>query len=117
MNTALVAIGCALLGVGGTALTAWLGFKGKKPDQQTADWSQFSQEMREWTEDRLRERDDRIAALESEMTSVKTSLGVVTIKYRAALFHGRYLYRKLAALMDPSTISEPPTEITEDWYP
>lgn len=117
MITALVAIGCALLGVAGTAITAWLAFKAKQPDQATANWSQFSAEMREWTEDRLRERDDRIAALETEMHNVRSALGIVTLKYRAALFHGRYLYRKLAALIDPSTIGAPPTEILEDWLP
>lgn len=115
MSTAAVAIFVALLSVGGTTLTAYLGIKARKPDQATADWSQFSAEMREWTEDRLRERDERIDVLETELGKVKTSFGVIKIKYRVALVHARYLHGQLAMHVDPMSIAQPPAEIVEDW--
>lgn len=97
-----------------TCLTAYFAMKQRRPDQKTADWSSFTREMREWTEDQLQERDHRIEEIRKELNEVKLSLAELRIKYRAAIDYVRYLVGMLRMHRNPSEINPPPPEISED---
>lgn len=103
-----------LFGVVTAFLTAYFAVKQRRPEQKTADWSSFTREMREWTEDQLQERDRRIEEIRQELETVKLSLAELRIKYRAAIDYVRYLVGMLRQHRDPSEINPPPPEISED---
>lgn len=97
-----------------TGLTAYFAMKQRRPEQRTADWSSFTREMREWTEDQLQERDHRIEEIRKELDDVKLSFAELRIKYRAAIEHVRYLLGVLRRHHAPLEINPPPPEIAED---
>lgn len=80
----------------------------------TADWSAFMVEHREWTEDRLEERDKRIDALEGRVTHLQTRLDDIEAKYRQAIAYIRRLVRQLQRHVDADQIESPPDEILPD---
>lgn len=80
----------------------------------TADWSAFMVEHREWTEDRLEERDKRIDALEGKVTHLQARLDDIEVKYRQAIAYIRRLVRQLQRHVDPDDIETPPDEIVPD---
>lgn len=84
---------------------------------KTADWSAFMVEHREWTEDRLEERDKRIDALEGKVTTLQTRLDDIEAKYRQAIAYIHRLVRQLRAHVPADQIERPPgdIEIDIDW--
>lgn len=66
--------------------------------------TEFLAEMREWTEDRLAERDQRIDKLEDRLDAIER-------KYRAAI---AYIRRLIVQLRRHETPEPPPEEIVPD---
>lgn len=115
MSTALVSIIVAVAGVIGTAATAYFSLKSKQPEHKTADWSLFSAEMREWTEDRLKERDERITDLEDDARITQGALRVITNKYHVTLLFSQVIHSRLSAYVEPERMPAVPNDIREDW--
>ncbi|GLB62646.1 hypothetical protein NCCP2495_05240 [Dietzia sp. NCCP-2495] len=80
----------------------------------TAGWEAFSREQREWTEDRLAERDRKIGDLATEVAEIRAELDTLTSKYRIAIGYVRRLVRQLQRHVDPDDIETPPDEIVPD---
>lgn len=124
----LVTILGAVILVVGTWITARFSRKtGEEANEnaaataRTADWEAFAREQREWTEDRLAERDRRINGLATELDEVRTELGVVRseldtfkTKYRIAVLYIQRIFRQLQRHVDPADIETPPDEIAPD---
>ena len=88
---------------------------------RTADWEGFAREQREWTEDRLAERDQRINGLATELAEVRSELGIVRseletfkIKYQIAVLYIRRLVLQLQRHVEPDQIETPPSDIETD---
>lgn len=88
---------------------------------RTADWEAFAREQREWTEDRLAERDQRINGLATELAEVRSELGIVRseletfkTKYQIAVLYIQRIFRQLQEHVDPADIEPPPVEIAPD---
>lgn len=125
MTTAWVAIVVAVLGLASTFATAIFTLRGKRPEQRTADWSQFTTSMQKWTEKQLEEqdkrsaeesaiRDRRISDLEVRVNDLSDQLAALRGKYRAAISYVRYLVGALRDHVPPGQIASPPIEISED---
>lgn len=118
----------AILLVVGTWITARFSRKtGEEANEtaaaqaRTADWEAFAREQREWTEDRLAERDQRINGLATELAEVRSELGVVRseletfkTKYQIAVLYIQRIFRQLQQHVDPADIEPPPAEIAPD---
>ena len=61
----------------GVVVTARVTRQGGREATRSADWASFAAEVREWTEDRLAERDQRINSLATELAEVRSELGIV----------------------------------------
>lgn len=81
---------------------------------RTADWEGFAREQREWTEDRLAERDRRIDALAREVREVRDELDIFKAKYRIAIDYIKRIVRQLQGHVPPEDIETPPPEISAD---
>lgn len=88
---------------------------------RTADWEGFAREQREWTEDRLAERDRRIEELalqvenrDRRLEAVESRLDMLEAKYRQAIAYIRRLVRQLQHHVEPDEIETPPDEIAPD---
>lgn len=88
---------------------------------RSADWAAFMAEQREWTEDRLAERDQRINGLATELAEVRSELGIVRseletfkTKYQIAVLYIQRIFRQLQQHVDPADIEPPPAEIAPD---
>lgn len=118
----------ALLVLVGTWITARFSRKtGEEANEtaaataRTADWEGFAREQREWTEDRLAERDRRIEELalqvenrDRRLEAVESRLDMLEAKYRQAIAYIRRLVRQLQQHVDPDAIETPPDEIVPD---
>lgn len=118
----------AILLVVGTWITARFSRKtGEEANEnaaataRTADWEGFAREQREWTEDRLAERDRRIEELalqvenrDRRLEAVESRLDMLEAKYRQAIAYIRRLVRQLQRHVDPDDIETPPDEIVPD---
>lgn len=118
----------AILLVVGTWITARFSRKtGEEANEnaaataRTADWEGFAREQREWTEDRLAERDRRIEELalqvenrDRRLEAVESRLDMLEAKYRQAIAYIRRLVRQLQQHVDPDAIETPPEEILPD---
>ena len=118
----------AILLVVGTWITARFSRKtGEEANEnaaataRTADWEAFAREQREWTEDRLAERDRRIDGLVKQLEdrdrrieAVESRLDMLEAKYRQAIAYIRRLVRQLQQHVDPDAIETPPDEIAPD---
>lgn len=49
------------------------------------EWPALFDEMKEWTKERLAERDERINSLQEQVTGLQSKFDAVQTKYRAAL--------------------------------
>ena len=105
----------------GVVVTARATRQGGREATRSADWASFAAEVREWTEDRLAERDQRINSLATELAEVRSELGIVRSeldglarKYRAAITYIRRLVSQLRQHVEPSQIEKPPQEIQID---
>lgn len=103
-----------VLAVVATVIGARFARKTGSEANRTADWSAFMAEHREWTEDRLEERDKRIDALEGKVTTLQARLDDIEVKYRAAVAYIHRLVRQLQHHVDPDDIETPPVEIQPD---
>lgn len=103
-----------VLAVAATVIGARLARKTGSEANRTADWSAFMAEHREWTEDRLEERDKRIDALEGKVSTLQSRLDDIEAKYRSAIAYIRRIVRQLQQHIDPSDIDSPPPEIAPD---
>ena len=118
----------ALLVLIGTWITARFSRKtGEEANEnaaataRTADWEGFAREQREWTEDRLAERDRRIEELalqvenrDRRLEAVESRLDMLEAKYRQAIAYIRRLVRQLQRHVEPDEIETPPDEIAPD---
>ena len=111
----------ALLVLIGTWITARFSRKtGEEANEnaaataRTADWEGFAREQREWTEDRLAERDRRIDALAKEVREVREELDTFKSKYRIAIDYIKRIVRQLQGHVPPEDIETPPPEISAD---
>ena len=101
-------------------LGGWLGSRySRKTGEEankTADWSAFMRENREWTEDKLSERDRRIKSLEVQMKSVLERFDELSDRYVDAVNYIRYAVThmdKHGLNFDP-----PPDKVHRDvWRP
>lgn len=103
-----------VLAVAATVIGAQFARKTGSEANRTADWSAFVAEHREWTEDRLKERDKRIDTLEGKITTLQSRLDDIEAKYRQAIAYIRRLVRQLQRHVEPDEIETPPSEITPD---
>ncbi len=105
----------------GVVVTARATRQGGREATRSADWAAFAAEVREWTEERLAERDQRINSLATELAEVRSELGIVRSeldelarKYRAAITYIRRLVSQLRLHVPPEQIESPPPEIQID---
>lgn len=105
----------------GVVVTARATRQGGREATRSADWESFAAEVREWTEDRLAERDQRINSLATELAEVRSELGIVRSeldglarKYRAAIAYIRRIVQQLRLHVPPEQIESPPPEIQID---
>lgn len=102
----------------------WFTRRTGQESNKTADWSAFVKEQREWTEDRLAERDTRISALETENAENRkriaeqgeeiARLGRIEIKFKEAVSYIRRLVNQLKAHVPAEDIERPPSGIELD---
>jgi hypothetical protein len=96
-----------------SGVLAWLATRTKtKGDQQIADrpdWQGFTDQIQEWTEQRLAERDKKIDRLEQDVGELRAEVSVLRRKYNAALLFIRDLVRK-----SPEVHADLPGEIVDD---
>lgn len=102
------------LAVAATVIGARFARKTGSEANRTADWSAFMAENREWTEDRLQERDKRIDVLEGKVTNLQSRIDDIEAKYRSAIAYIRRLVNQLQKHVPPDDIETPPDEITPD---
>ena len=109
------AVAPTLVAVGGFFGTRYSRKTGEEANQ-TADWSAFLAENREWTEDMLAERDRRIKSLEVQMDTVMERFDELSDRYVDAVNYIRYAVTH----MDKHEISfdPPPERVHRDvWRP
>lgn len=117
-----MSITSALIGALATVvvgLIGWLGTltaaKSKKDEAETTargpEWSAFFEEVQDWTNKQLKERDDKIASLQSQIVTLRSTMAELENKYRAALRYGR-AWR----LLHPKSVGEVevPPEIVDE---
>ena len=100
----------AALALAGTVVMAVLS---RRTGRDTTSVSLLT-EMREWTEDRLAERDQRIDHLEEDVRELRAELDALARKYRAAITYVRRLVAQLRQHVPPEQIESPPPEIQID---
>lgn len=98
----------------GVVVTARVTRQGGREATRSADWAAFAAEVREWTEDRLAERDTRIDCLERDVRALRDELAELSAKYRAAIAYVRRLVTQLRRHVSPDQIEPPPPEIQID---
>lgn len=112
----------------GAVVTAILARRGGREATRSVDWQGYMAEQREWTEDRLAERDRRIDSLESDVREMRTQLADrdkridrlerelddLLAKYRGAVAYIRRLVSQLRQHVEREDIEPPPPEITPD---
>ncbi|WP_291474214.1 hypothetical protein [Corynebacterium sp.] len=98
-------IGAAILGFFGTKVTS----SSQKAIADKPDWQGFTDQIQEWTEQRLAERDEKIERLQKDVGELRTEVSVLRRKYNAALLFIRDLVRK-----SPEVHAELPGEIVDD---
>lgn len=133
------AIITGVFGVLTAALTGYFARKQKKPEQHTADWSTFTREMREWTEQQLAQaaaimaqqladRDREIGKIRQELSEVRGSYDALRVEHRELRGEhhvlknrygmlaewSRYLYEALATHRDPTSIRPAPPGVLDD---
>lgn len=133
------AIITGVFGVLTAVLTAHFARKQKKPEQHTADWSTFTREMREWTEQQLEQaaaimaqqladRDREIGKIRQELSEVRGSHDALRVEHRELRGEhhalkgryttlagwSRYLYSELATHRDPTTIRAAPPGVFDE---
>ena len=95
------------------ALLAWLGVRtkarGDKAVADKPDWNAFTDQIQEWTEQRLAERDKKIERLETDVRDLRGEVSSLRRKYNAALRMVRELTRR-----HPDTVVDVPHEIVDD---
>ena len=112
----------ALIGAAATILVGLLGWLGTKATANSKaeeaetvsrgpEWSAFFEEVQEWTNKQLEERDAKIASLQSQIVTLRSTMAELETKYRAALRYGR-AWR----LLHPKSIGEVevPAEIQDE---
>lgn len=108
---ALATIVVGLVGWLGTLATA----KSKVNEAETVsrgpEWESFFGEVQEWTNKQLEERDAKIASLQSQIVTLRSTMAELESKYRAAL-----RYARAWRLLHPKSITEVevPTEILDE---
>lgn len=106
-------------------VTAYFARKQRKPDQHTADWSAFTQEMREWTQkqleyrdkrtaDQLADRDAKISEIRSELEEFKIRHTTLRGRYWSLVDWSRYLYALARECRGEDSVKPPPTDVAED---
>lgn len=126
------AIITGVFGVLTAVLTAHFARKQKKPEQHTADWSTFTREMREWTEQQLEqaaqfmanqlaERDREIDKIRRELSEVRGSYEALRVEHRglrsrysSLVMWARYLHDGLKQYRDPADIRPAPPDVFDD---
>ena len=98
-------IGAAIMGFFGTKVTSL----SQKAIADKPDWQGFTDQIQEWTEQRLAERDEKIERLQEDVSELRTEVSVLRRKYNAALLFIRDLVRK-----SPEVHAELPGEIVDD---
>lgn len=102
-----------VVGTAVAAFLAWLGVKTKtKGDKAVADkpdWNAFTDQIQEWTEQRLAERDKKIDRLETDVRDLRGEVSSLRRKYNAALRMVREF-----TLRHPETVVDVPDEIADD---
>lgn len=102
-----------VLGTAVASLLAWLGVrtkvKGDKAVADKPDWNAFTDQIQEWTEQRLAERDKKIDRLETDVRDLRGEVSSLRRKYNAALRMVRELTRR-----HPDTVVDVPAEIADD---
>lgn len=88
--------------------------RSSRDDNKTADWSAFAAEQREWTEDRLAERDKRIESLSLEVEALRNRFDMLESKYRSAVAYIRRLVAQLRSHVPNDAIEKPPSDISPD---
>lgn len=123
MDWGILAVGLAapLFTVAGTVIGArWARKTGSESNEtnahtaSTVDWSTYAQELRQWTEDRLAERDRRLDDLAKDIGGLRSELETLMVKYRIAIAYIRRIVRQLQRHVGPDEIESPPYEITPD---
>lgn len=96
-----------------SGVLAWLATRTKtRGDQQIADrpdWQGFTDQIQEWTEQRLAERDKKIDRLESDVSELREQVSTLRRKYNAAV---DFIRRVLTHT--PDLRSDVPAEIMDD---
>lgn len=102
-----------VLGTAMAALLTWLGIKTKvKGDKAVADkpdWNAFTDQIQEWTEQRLAERDKKIDRLETDVRDLRGEVSRLRRKYNASVDFIRRVVKHT-----PELRSEVPDEIADD---
>ena len=99
-----------------TVLGARFARKTGEESNETADWSAFMRENREWTEDKLAERDRRIESLETQVKKIMVKFDELSDRYVDAVNYIRYAVTH----MDKHGIDfdPPPDKVHRDvWRP
>lgn len=98
-------IGAAILGFFGTKVTS----SSQKAIADKPDWQGFTDQIQEWTEQRLAERDKKIDRLESDVSELREQVSTLRRKYNAAV---DFIRRVLTHT--PDLRSDVPDEIMDD---
>lgn len=102
-----------VLGTAVAALLTWLGVRtkvrGDKAVADKPDWNAFTDQIQEWTEQRLAERDKKIDRLETDVRDLRGEVSSLRRKYNAALRMVREFTRR-----HPETVVDVPLEIADD---
>lgn len=110
----LAGVSTPVLVFAGAYVTAYLARRSGQEATRSADWSAFLREQREWTEDRLAERDSRIDGLEEDVRELRQELDDLLRKYRAAIAYIRRIITQLQNHVDREDIEPPPSNIEPD---
>lgn len=112
MSAWQIAVGIAtpVLALAGTMVMAVLS---RRTGRDTTSVSLLT-EMREWTEDRLAERDQRIDHLEMDVRELRAELDALARKYRSAIAYIRRIVQQLRLHVPMEEIESPPPEIQID---
>lgn len=98
-------IGAAILGFFGTKVTS----SSQKAIADKPDWQGFTDQIQEWTEQRLAERDEKIERLQTDVNELRSEVSILRRKYNVALAFIRDLGKRY-----PDAHTNMPTEIADD---
>lgn len=98
-------IGAAILGFFGTKVTS----SSQKAIADKPDWQGFTDQIQEWTEQRLAERDKKIDRLESDVSELREQVSTLRRKYNAAVD-----FIRRVVTHTPDLRSDVPAEIMDD---